>query len=362
MYLNRIVVPIISKLVFTMKILITGGAGFIGSHIAEFYARKGEDVIVFDNLSRAELLKKDIKNADYNWNYLKKLGNINLIKGDIKNLNGLKRASENADVIIHTAAQTAVTVSVEDPLSDFETNALGTFNVLEAARRNDIKSVLYCSTNKVYGSNVNKVNVEEQSTRYSFNEDCKYGISEDFMVDLCEHTPYGCSKLAGDLYAQDYGRTYGIKTGVFRMSCIYGARQLGIEDQGWVAWFTIASIANKALTIYGDGKQVRDVLYVTDLIGLFDKFIKSNAKHLVLNVGGGIQNTLSLLELVEILERIRGKKIEVKFGNWRPSDQKVFISDITKAARVLDWKPKISPEEGVRLLYEWISDNKQLFS
>ena len=344
-----------------MKIVVTGGAGFIGSHIAEFYSKQGNDVFVFDNLSRAILLKKNIKNIDYNWNYLKKFKNIQLIKGDIKNFKEIEKVSKNADAIIHAAAQTAVTSSVVDPLSDFETNALGTFNVLEAARRNDVKSIVYCSTNKVYGGNVNNINVYEKELRYIFEKKYQKGISENFPMDLCEHSPYGCSKLTGDLYTQEYGKLYGIKTGVFRMSCIYGTRQFGVEDQGWVMWFTIAALLDKPITIYGDGKQVRDILYITDLVELFDKFINSNLKNVVLNVGGGPRNTLSLLELIELLGKKTGKKINIKFSNWRASDQKVYISDIGKAIKMLGWKPKISTPEGIKKIYDWVSSNLILF-
>ena len=276
-------------------ILVTGGAGFIGSHLAEYYGEKGHNVIVLDNLCRAELLKKDSKNVEYNWNFLKRFENIKLLKGDIRDLSLLKEASKGADVIIHAAAQTAVTTSVSDPEPDFTTNALGTFNVLEAARKNNVNSVLYCSTNKVYGENVNNIGVEVGKSRYSFKEEFKGGIKESFETDLCEHTPYGCSKFTGDIYAQDYGHLYGIKTGVFRMSCIYGTRQFGVEDQGWVAWFTIATITGQPITIYGDGKQVRDVLYVKDLVRLFDIFLNSNLKKGVFNICGGPNNTLSLL-------------------------------------------------------------------
>ncbi|MBS3113743.1 GDP-mannose 4,6-dehydratase [Candidatus Woesearchaeota archaeon] len=344
-----------------MKIVVTGGAGFIGNHIAEFYSKQGNDVFVFDNLSRAILLKKNIKNIDYNWNYLKKFKNIQLIKGDIKNFKEIEKVSKNADAIIHAAAQTAVTSSVVDPLSDFETNALGTFNVLEAARRNDVKSIVYCSTNKVYGGNVNNINVYEKELRYIFEKKYQKGISENFPMDLCEHSPYGCSKLTGDLYTQEYGKLYGIKTGVFRMSCIYGTRQFGVEDQGWVMWFTIAALLDKPITIYGDGKQVRDILYITDLVELFDKFINSNLKNVVLNVGGGPRNTLSLLELIELLGKKTGKKINIKFSNWRASDQKVYISDISKAIKMLGWKPKISTPEGIKKIYDWVSSNLILF-
>ncbi len=219
-----------------MKVLVTGGAGFVGSHAAEYHACKGEEikVVVFDNLSRAELLGYEALNAMYNWNYLKGYKNIELIKGDIRDAEMMKKAAEDADVIIHTAAQTAVTTSLQDPRTDFEINALGTFNVLEAARlsEND-PAIVYCSTNKVYGDNVNRIAVVEMEKRYKFaDEKYRMGIPEDFPTDLCEHTPYGASKFAGDIYVQDYAYVYGLKTGVFRMSCIYGIRQFGVEDQG----------------------------------------------------------------------------------------------------------------------------------
>lgn len=344
-----------------MRIVVTGGAGFIGSHAAEFFAERNNEVVVFDNLSRGQLLKKDIGNIDYNWNYLKKFKNVKLIRGDIRNFKEIAEAARGADTIIHAAAQTAVTVSVHDPKSDFEANSFGTFNTLEAARINNVNKFIYCSTNKVYGENVNSIKVNEEKFRYTFEKKFKNGIPEDFSVDLCEHTPYGCSKLSGDIYAQDYGKLYGIKTGVFRMSCIYGTRQFGVEDQGWVAWFAIASILGKKLTIYGDGKQVRDVLYVTDLVELFNNFLNSNLKNIVANAGGGPENTLSLLELIGILEKAAGKKISFEFGDWRPSDQKVFISDISKAKKLLGWQPKVRAIEGVGNLAEWIGKNKNIF-
>lgn len=340
-------------------ILVTGGAGFIGSHVSEYYAQKGHKVIVLDNLSRATLLKKDDKNALYNWNYLKSLKNVTLIKGDVTQFQDVDSAAQDVDIIIHAAAQTAVTTSVIEPQQDFLTNALGTFNVLEAARKYDIKSLLYCSTNKVYGENVNMVEMTEKEKRYEFTD--AEGISEEFSIDHCEHTPYGCSKLTGDLYAQDYGHLYGIKTGVFRMSCIYGTRQFGVEDQGWVAWFTIATMLNKQITIYGDGKQVRDVLYVSDLVDVYDKFLNSSLKRGVFNVGGGLENTMSLLELLDLLHKLTGKKSNVTFSDWRPSDQKVFISNISKAQNVLGWKPKVTPQEGIKKLVEWVQANKKIF-
>jgi len=342
-----------------MKVLVTGGAGFIGSHVVEYYSRKGYEVIAFDNLARGEILKKS-SNIEYNWNYIKNLKNVKLVKGDIRNFNELKEASRGCSLIVHTAAQVAVTTSVENPRMDFEINALGTFNVLEAARIND-SSLIYCSTNKVYGENVNRVKVVEKDTRYIFEEKFKNGIPETFPIDLCGHTPYGCSKLVGDLYVQDYGYLYGLRTGVFRMSCIYGTRQFGVEDQGWVAWFTIATTLGKPITIYGDGKQVRDILYVDDLIEAFDLFINSNLKQEVFNIGGGPDNAISLLELLDLLQKLTGKRSYIKFSDWRPYDQKVYISDVSKLSEKLGWKPKTTIEKGIKQLVEWVLENRWLF-
>ncbi len=344
-----------------MKILVTGGAGFVGSHVAEYYAKKGEDVKVLDNLSRWEIFGGSLGDSLYNWDYLKKYQNVELIKGDIRKFEDVRKAAEDSDVLIHAAAQVAVTTSMKDPKLDFEVNALGTFNALEAARFND-SAVIYCSTNKVYGENVNDIRVAEGEKKYRFaDEKYENGIPEDFSVDRAWHTPYGCSKLTGDLYVQDYAHGYGLKTGVFRMSCLYGERQFGVEDQGWVAWFTIATVLGRPITIYGDGKQIRDVLYVGDLVKAFDAFLRSDLKHGVFNIGGGPNNTLSLLELLDLLERLASKKPKISFADWRPADQKVYISDISKAGEKLGWKPEISPEEGVRKLASWISNNTNLF-
>jgi CDP-paratose 2-epimerase len=346
-----------------MKVLVTGGAGFVGSHVSEYYAKKGDEVIVFDNLSRGEILKtadKRESSVNYNWDYLKKFENIELARGDIRREDEVIKVAEDVDAIIHTAAQVAVTSSVDDPRMDFEINALGTLNVLEAARKSENgPAVVYCSTNKVYGENVNQINVKEEETRYVF--DGLDSVPETLSIDLCEHTPYGCSKLAGDLYAQDYAKLYGLKTGVFRMSCIYGTRQFGNEDQGWVAHFVISTITGKPLTVYGDGKQVRDVLYVSDLVRAYDLFLESNKKGAVYNIGGGPRNTVSLLELLELLEEEAGKKSEISFSNWRPSDQKVYISDITKAEKELGWKPEIGLKEGSRRLIEWAKEEENVF-
>jgi CDP-paratose 2-epimerase len=346
------------------KVLVTGGAGFIGSHVAEFYAKEGNEVIVFDNFSRAEILGKSVGDPLYNWSYLKNnYPNIRLIKGDIRSFKEIKQATEEIDTIIHTAAQVAVTTSLNDPRTDFEINAIGTLNVLEAARLNDAV-VIMCSTNKVYGENVNKIPVIKKETRYEY-ADPKYreGIPETFPIDLTGHSPYGCSKLVADIYTQDYAYTYGLKTCVFRLSCIYGERQFGVEDQGWIAWFTIATITGKSITIYGDGKQVRDVLYIDDLINAFDAFLqrKNQLSGEVFNIGGGPKNTLSLLELLNILEQLTGKRSRMSFSDWRPSDQKVYISNISKAKEKLNWAPKVGPRKGVERLVNWVLDNKYIF-
>jgi CDP-paratose 2-epimerase len=346
-----------------MKILVTGGAGFIGSHVAEHYAKKGSEVIVLDNLSRVEILGKKVGDPIYNWNYLKNnYRNIKLIKADIRNFEEVKATSKDVDAIVHAAAQVAVTTSLSDPRIDFEINAFGTFNVLEAARLNDA-ALIFCSTNKVYGENVNKIPVKEEEKRYCFaDEKYRNGIPETFPVDLCGHSPYGCSKLAGDIYVQDYAHTYGLKTGVFRMSCIYGERQFGVEDQGWLSWFVIAMLTDKPITIYGDGKQVRDVLYIGDLVEAFDRFLNSNLKHEVFNIGGGPDNTLSLLELLDMLKKLTGKNPSITFSSWRPADQKVYVSDISKAKRILCWWPKVDPRNGIKRLVEWLSINLSLIS
>jgi len=343
------------------RILVTGGAGFIGSHVAEYYAKRGEEVVVLDNLSRTEILGKVVGDPLYNWNYLKQYGNVKLVKGDIRSFEQVREAARDVDAIIHVAAQVAVTTSIANPRIDFEINALGTFNILEAARLEDA-SLIFTSTNKVYGENVNKIPVIERETRYEY-ADPKFreGIPETFPIDLTGHSPYGCSKLAADIYVQDYAHTYGLKTGVFRMSCIYGERQFGVEDQGWVSWLTIATLTGKPITIYGDGKQVRDVLYVEDLIDAFDKFLNSKLKHEVFNIGGGPKNTLSLLELLEMLKSMSGANPKVSFAEWRPADQKVYISNINKARALLNWEPKTSPEDGVKRLVNWVSNNIKLF-
>lgn len=347
-----------------MKVLVTGGAGFVGSHVAEFYAKKNNEVVVYDNLSRAELLGSKSPNVMYNWNFLKSnYNNITMQKADIRDKETLIDAAKDVDFIIHTAGQTAVTTSMIDPRTDFEINAAGTFNVLEAARlSNNNPAVVFCSTNKVYGDNVNNISIVERGNRYEFNDETfRTGIPESFQTDLCKHTPYGCSKFTGDIYVQDYAKNYGLKTAVFRMSCIYGPRQFGVEDQGWVAWFIIAALTGTSISIYGDGKQVRDVLHVSDLVKAYDMFLESKLKSGIFNVGGGHEKTLSLLELLDLIGNYHNKKPDIKYDDWRPSDQKVYISDISKIKNELGWEPNINVKDGVNNLAKWVGDNIQIF-
>ena len=334
-------------------ILITGGAGFIGSNLADYFLSRGEDVTIYDNLSR--------KGVERNAEWLKSNHpKIKVIKGDTRDFDSLKNAAENADAIYHTAGQVAVTTSVENPREDFEINALGAFNVLEAARAAKTDPVIiFTSTNKVYGG-MEDVKVVEKESRHDY-DGLPYGAAESQPLDF--HSPYGCSKGAADQYVRDYARIYGLKNVVFRMSCIYGTRQFGTEDQGWVAYFTLASIFNWPLTIFGDGKQIRDILFVSDLVNAFDLATQkiSKTKGDIFNIGGGPANTISLLELLDYLAQLTGKKKEVPFADWRPGDQKVYYSDIRKAKRVFGWEPKIAKKDGIRILFDWIQENKSLW-
>ncbi len=345
-----------------MRILITGGAGLVGSHAAEYYARKGWEVIVLDNLMRSQLFGYDRESVEYNWNYLSSFNNVKRIKGDVRNEQDVKNAlGDGVDAVIHTAGQPGVPLSVKIPREDFSINAYGTLNVLECTRNISPRAAfVYCSTNKVYGENVDKIELEEKETRYSYKG--VEGVDESMSIDMTGHTPYGVSKYVGDLYTQEYAHIYGMKTGVFRMSCIYGTRQFGFEDQGWVAWFVIATLTQQPLTIYGDGKQVRDLLYAEDLIRAYDAFIHSEIRHGVWNTGGGPENTISLNEFLSFLKEELGGHPPVTYSDWRPSDQKVYISQIEKIARDLNWKPEKSPREGISLLIDWARKNTGCFS
>jgi CDP-paratose 2-epimerase len=344
-----------------MRILITGGAGLVGSHCAEYFANKGYAVTILDNLMRSRLFGYDKESVEYNWNYLGKFRNVERILGDVRHEEDVRKAiAKGVDAVIHTAGQPGVPSSVRMPREDFAINAFGTLNVLECLRQISPRACfIYTSTNKVYGENVDRIPLLKKKTRYVYKG--IKGISEKISTDLTGHTPYGVSKLVGDLYTQEYARIYKMRTAVFRMSCIYGVRQFGFEDQGWVAWFVIANLMDKPITIYGDGRQVRDLLYVTDLVCAFEKFIQSDLRHGFFNIGGGPRNTTSLLEFTDLIQKKTGKAFEIKFSDWRPSDQKVYISDISKVKKILDWEPRISPEQGLDKLLGWVRQNQQYF-
>jgi CDP-paratose 2-epimerase len=338
-----------------VKALITGGAGFIGSNLAHRLIGQGQQVVVYDDLSRQGTEK------NLSWLRAEHGDGWELVKADIRDYEILRQVAASADVIYHLASQVAVTSSVQDPRHDFEVNALGTLNVLEAARHSERRPiVLYASTNKVYGG-MEEVVVLGGEVEYAYR-DYPCGISETHPLDF--HSPYGCSKGAGDQYVRDYARIYDLPTVVFRQSCIYGPRQFGVEDQGWVAWFLIAAVTGRPITIYGDGKQVRDVLWVGDLLDLYERAIEriDVAAGQVYNVGGGPENTLSVWqELGPMLARLMGREVEVAWDDWRPGDQRIFVADIRKAEQELAWRPQTGKEEGVERLYKWVAANRALF-
>ncbi len=336
--------------------LITGGAGFIGSNYVHRLLKRNEKVTIYDNFARA--------GAPRNLEWLKQEFGENafeVIVGDVRDADRIAASAKQSDVIVHLAGQVAVTTSVTNPRDDFESNALGTFNVLEAARLSGRKPIfVYASTNKVYGG-MDDVELQEDATRWRY-KDLVDGCPEIQPLDF--HSPYGCSKGTGDQYVRDYARMYDLPTVVMRQSCIYGPRQFGIEDQGWVAWFIIAAVMRRNITIYGDGKQVRDILYVDDLLTAYDLAIEkiNISAGRVYNLGGGPGNVMSIwTEFGPKLEKLIGESIEVARGDWRPGDQRVFYADIGKAEKELGWTPKINVEAGVQKLFEWVMENKNLF-
>ena len=339
-----------------MTILITGGAGFIGCNLADHHLQAGEEVLVFDNLSR--------KGSDRNLEWLRSRHGerLQFIQGDIRNFEQLENAlAPDLARLYHMAGQVAVTTSVSDPREDFEINALGTFNVLEAVRLKSPETVvLYASTNKVFGG-MEELEIVEDTTRYRYR-DHDQGISEDRSIDF--HSPYGCSKGCGDQYVRDYARIYGLKTIVMRQSCIYGPRQMGVEDQGWIAHFCISASLDKSIRIYGDGKQVRDVLWISDLIRAYElaagHIEKTSGQ--IYNIGGGPEHTMSIwCEFGPLLEKLAGRNIAAVNEDWRPGDQLVYISDIRKAERDFHWQPQVSVREGVERLWNWVNANQELF-
>ncbi|HJX39305.1 MAG TPA: SDR family NAD(P)-dependent oxidoreductase [Anaerolineae bacterium] len=337
------------------RVLVTGGAGFIGTNLSHRLLSQGHEVVIYDNLSRAGT-KKNLA-----WLRQNHGESFTLVQADVRDYPSLQRAVLGCDVVYHLAGQVAVTWSVSDPRQDFEINALGTLNMLEAARSSSPPPiVLFTSTNKVYGG-MEEVEIVELETRHAYAS-LPEGVSEARPLDF--HSPYGCSKGAADQYVRDYARIYGLRTVVFRMSCIYGPRQFGVEDQGWVAHFLIASVLGRPITIYGDGKQVRDVLYVDDLVAALESATEriEVTSGQIYNMGGGPENTMSVwTEFHALLKELLGHEVAVSYADWRPGDQLVYVSDTSKAGRELGWSPRVPVREGIERLFRWVVDNRQLF-
>ena len=331
-------------------VLITGGAGFIGTNVAHRYLSAGEPVIVYDNLARP--------GVERNLEWLKAThGDLVQIQiADVRHAAALRVAVRRASKVFHFAAQVAVTTSLDDPASDFEVNARGTLNLLEAIRALDNPPpLIFTSTNKVYG-NLEGVAFRRKGERYEpANESiAQHGFSEDRCLQF--HSPYGCSKGAADQYVLDYARTFKLPAIVFRMSCVYGWHQLGNEDQGWVAHFLIRAKGCEPITIYGDGRQVRDVLFIEDLVDAF-QLAQARMDALtgsVFNIGGGPDNTTSLLELMGRIRELHGTVPRMQFAEWRPADQLYYVSDIRKFSQTTGWRPKVGVRQGLAKLYEWL--------
>jgi CDP-paratose 2-epimerase len=338
-----------------MRALVTGGIGFIGTNLSNRLLSDGHEVVLFDNILRAGVRK----NLD--WLRSQHGSQLQFIEADVREFGAVERAMQGVDAVFHLAAQVAVTTSVANPLDDFSTNAQGTLNVLEAARKlNPMPAVLYTSTNKVYGG-LEHLSVVEHYSRYEF-EDLPHGVPETCPLDF--HSPYGCSKGAADQYVHDYHRIYGLPSVVFRMSCIYGPHQFGNEDQGWVAHFALTGLRGGQLTIYGDGKQVRDLLFVDDLVELMLRACRriDQTAGQVYNVGGGPSNTISVwAELCDPLRSLMGSLPPVEYGEFRPGDQKIYVSDIRKAKEQLNRSPSVGIMEGLRRMVEsWGADSMNL--
>ena len=336
--------------------LVTGGAGFIGTNVADHYLALGRRVTIFDNFSRKG------SEGNVRWLKIKHGDRLTVVNGDVRDTGpAFVKLADQVDVVFHLAGQVAVTNSMNDPRHDFEVNALGTFNVLEAVRKSHARPVvLYSSTNKVYGK-LGDLRTVADGDQYRYL-DCPNGISEERPLD--PYSPYGCSKAAGDQYTLDYARMFDLRTIVFRQSCIYGPYQHGLEDQGWVAWFAIRALNGEPVTIFGDGKQIRDVLYVGDLVAAYDAAIRNIARTAgrAYNIGGGPRNTLSLLGLIHLLRTDHGCDLEHAFADWRPGDQLVFIGDVARARGEFGWKPSVAPAEGLKHLVHWLKSREQLLT
>ncbi len=340
-----------------MKVLVTGGCGFLGSHVCEYFNKQGWETISYDSLTKYELERTGYsaeKARLYNWNFLESIG-TKLIKADICDRARLLDEVSGVDFIVHTAAQPAMTISWEDPALDFSTNVIGTFNVLEAARQHNIP-VVSCSSIHVYGNSLNDTLTEEK-TRY-IREPAE--IPEDTEILKGFLSPLHASKRCGEVYLDTWVNMYNVKAATFRYTGIYGPRQFGGEDHGWVANFLIRAFSKRPISIFGKGKQIRDILYATDAAKAFHCFYNHQEPG-VYNIGGGPRNAVSLLECIDMISEIIGSKADVSFEEERPGDMYYFICDISKARNKLNFEPSIEPGEGIEKLLEWIKSCKEIF-
>ena len=330
----------------------------MGSHVCEYYAKRGDSVISLDNMTKYELERTGYM-ADaarqYNWNYLQAAG-VRLVKDDVRNAEALMDHCSGCDYIVHTAAQPAMTLSWEDPVNDFTTNAAGTLNVLEAARRHGIP-VASCATIHIYGNRINET-LSEAETRYVR---APAAIDESHPTLEGTLSPLHASKMSADIYVRTYADVYGVKAASFRLTGIYGPRQLGGEDHGWVANFSIRAVLGWPLTIFGTGKQLRDILFVTDAASAFHAFYKNPIPG-VYNIGGGEPFSISLIECIDMIREICRKEVTVRFEPDRYGDLRYFICDTSKAKQSLGWSPLVAPRQGIERLIDWIGENKDLFS
>lgn len=340
-----------------MKVLVTGGCGFAGTHTCEYYKKQGAKVVAYDNLTKFELKRSGYSSKRarfYNVELLKKAG-IEIVKEDIRDRKILESYAKKADYIIHTAAQPAMTISWEEPELDFTTNVVGTFNILEIARKYKIPTVS-CATIHIYGNKIND-EVKEGKTSYIRKPS---EIDENHRLVEGLLTPLHASKRTLDLYIQTYIDTYKLPLASFRLTGLYGPKQFGGEDHGWVANFAIRAVMDYPLTIFGTGKQVRDILYVDDLVKAFEAFYKKQ-KAGVYNIGGGKKTMISLIECIWLMEDILGKKVKIDYKPSRMGDLIYFVCNTDKVRKYLNWQAKTLPKEGVARLINWIKDNKDLF-
>jgi CDP-paratose 2-epimerase len=336
---------------YTRPILVTGGCGFIGCNLADRLVGRGNEVIVLDNLARAGVRE----NAQ--WLKSRHGERVNVVVADIREPISVIDAVREVSAVIHLAAQVAVTDSVADPVADFEINARGTLNVLEAVRlHNPSIPLLFASTNKVYGRLIDDTQIVRTGQRYQPASPALVdGISENAPLDF--YSPYGCSKGTADQYVRDYARVFGLQTVVMRMSCIYGPRQFGTEDQGWIAHFLLRALRDDRLTIYGDGYQVRDALHVADAVDAWLAALDHIAlvRGRTFNLGGGSSNSVSLRELIALLKEMTGHDIPYSFADWRPGDQPWYVTDTRALFAALGWQPRISLRDGLNSLHGWLA-------